>query len=103
MSIKVRRGVAAAGTVAIAAAVNVATGMLTQQWDLAWWIAIAALVVIGGVIQAWLTIAEPTSPPIRTQSISNTRVNGSAKQIMNVSGEQRVSDSDVGGDLSQSQ
>ncbi|MEV0348351.1 hypothetical protein AB0H88_21470 [Nonomuraea sp. NPDC050680] len=102
MSLKTRRGIAAAVAVAIAAAVNVATGMLTQQWDLAWWIATAALVVVGGGIQAWLTIADPP-PPTRTQYISNTRVNGSTKQIMNAPGEQSVSDSDIGGDLSQSQ
>jgi hypothetical protein len=56
MHSRARRGVAAAGTVAVAAAVNVATGMLTQHWAWAWWAATAVLVVVGGGLQAWLTV-----------------------------------------------
>ncbi|WP_113701780.1 NACHT domain-containing protein [Nonomuraea lactucae] len=52
------RGVAAAGTVAVAAAVNVTAGMLTQQWDVAWLAATGVLVVAGGGLQAWLIVAE---------------------------------------------
>lgn len=52
------RALAAAGSVAIAAAVNVATGVLTQHWATAWWAATAALVVVGGGLQVWLTVAD---------------------------------------------
>lgn len=53
-----KRGAAAAGTVGLAAAVNVATGMLTQRWAVAWWVATIVLVVIGAAVQAWLTVAD---------------------------------------------
>ena len=51
------RGAAGAGTVVVAAAVNVATGMLTQRWAVAWWAATGVLVVVGGGLQWWLTVA----------------------------------------------
>ncbi len=51
------RGAAGAGTVVVAAAVNVATGMLTQRWAVAWWAATGVLVMVGGGLQWWLTVA----------------------------------------------
>ncbi len=57
MGLGVRRGVAAVAGVAVAAAVNVATGMLTQHWAVAWWVATGVLVVVGGGLQWWLTPA----------------------------------------------
>jgi hypothetical protein len=53
----VKRGAAAGLTVVVAAAVNVATGMLTQQWTWAWWAATIVLVVLGAATQIWLTVA----------------------------------------------
>jgi hypothetical protein len=61
MSSPTKRGVAAAGTVVVAAAVNVATGMLTQHWAAAWWAFTLVLIVLGGGLQWWLTVA-PRSP-----------------------------------------
>lgn len=58
MGIGVKRAVAAVGTVVVAAAVNVTTGMLTQHWALAWWAATAAVLVIGGGLQAWLMVKD---------------------------------------------
>ncbi|MCO5999689.1 hypothetical protein [Actinoallomurus rhizosphaericola] len=58
MGIGMMRGAAAAGTVAVAAAVNVATGMLTQHWAVAWWLTTGVLVLAGGGLQAWLTVRE---------------------------------------------
>jgi len=58
MSLAITRIIAAAGTVVIAAAVNVTTGMLTQHWTLAWWMATVALVVVGAAAQVWLTLAD---------------------------------------------
>jgi hypothetical protein len=110
MSEVARRGAAAAGTVAVAAAVNVATGMLTQKWALAWWIAVVVLVVLGGALQAWLTVSgqPPRRDPERSedsggQSVRGTRVGRTLKQSLEGTGEQSVSDSDVGGDLEQIQ
>lgn len=56
MGVGVKRGVAGAGTVVVAGAVNVATGMLTQSWDLAWGVAAVVLVVVGAGLQWWLTV-----------------------------------------------
>jgi hypothetical protein len=53
----VRAGVGAV-TVVIAAGVNVATGMLTQHWALAWWLFTITLVVAGAGAQAWLILAD---------------------------------------------
>ena len=56
------RVIAAGGSVVIAAAVNVATGMLTQHWAVAWLAATAVLVAIGGGLQIWLTLAGGSAP-----------------------------------------
>jgi hypothetical protein len=47
----VKRSVAAALTVVMAAAVNVTTGMLTQRWGWAWLAATIVLVTVGAVSQ----------------------------------------------------
>lgn len=58
MSLRAKRGVAAAVTVVIAAAVNVATGMLTQSWAARWWAATVVLVIVGIAAQVWLTVGD---------------------------------------------
>lgn len=57
-----RQAVAAAAGVLVGAVVNVATGMLTQQWDLAWLVASVAFVVSGGGLLAWLTFRATADP-----------------------------------------
>ncbi len=64
----VKRGIAAAGTVVVAAAVNVTTGMLTQHWAAAWWAATAVLLVVGSGLQWWLTIVEKPARPSRVSA-----------------------------------
>jgi len=100
MSIKAKRAWAAAGTVALAAVVNVATGMLAQHWALAWWAATAVLVVVGGGLQAWLTVAPESAD---AQRVVRTTVHGSVRQSRAGPGEQAVTGSEVGGDLTQEQ
>ncbi|MFC0037716.1 hypothetical protein [Actinomadura rayongensis] len=63
-----RRGQAwaAAAGVGVGAVVNVATGMLTQRWGLAWLAASVAFVVVGGGLLGWLTYrATPEPEPAR--------------------------------------
>ncbi|MFE7095599.1 hypothetical protein, partial [Streptomyces erythrochromogenes] len=96
------RMLAAGGTVAVAAAVNVATGMLTQRWTLAWWLCTAVLVVFGGALQAWLTVWE--RPPSRQQLIEDVDVgSGSVAQRMSGPGEQAVRRARIEGGLTQEQ
>ncbi|GGU90014.1 hypothetical protein GCM10010182_00570 [Actinomadura cremea] len=57
-----RQAVAAAAGVLVGAVVNVATGMLTQQWGLAWLAATAAFVASGGALLAWLTFRAAAGP-----------------------------------------
>lgn len=57
-----RQAIAAGAGVVVGAVVNVATGMLTQQWDAAWLGATVAFVVAGGGLLAWLTVRETADP-----------------------------------------
>jgi hypothetical protein len=68
MTVRSRRILAAVGTVVIAAAINVTTGMLTQKWALAWGIATAVLVVLGGGVQAWLALGDRASDSSRVSA-----------------------------------
>ncbi|TDD38041.1 hypothetical protein E1287_07015 [Actinomadura sp. KC06] len=71
MSAKRRQAVAAAAGVVVGAVVNVATGMLTQEWALAWLAATAAFVVTGAGLLAWLTYrATPDPDPARPDRVS---------------------------------
>ncbi|RAY12839.1 hypothetical protein DPM19_22740 [Actinomadura craniellae] len=101
MSRGTARALAAAGTVAVAALVNVATGVLTQHWTAAWGAAAGVLVLLGGGLQAWLTVSE--RGPAGAQRSAGNRVGGSIRQTMRGSGEQSVTDSEAGGDLVQEQ
>lgn len=66
-----RQAVAAGAGVGVGAVVNVATGMLTQEWGLAWLAAAGAFVVAGGVMLGWLTYrATPDPEPDRPTRVS---------------------------------
>ena len=100
MSTDRKRAIAGAGTVVVAAATNIATGVVTEHWALAWWITIGLLVVLGGGLQAWLSVGD--GPPSR-QTVKGTKVSGSIRQVMPGRGEQSVTGSEAGGDLTQQQ
>jgi hypothetical protein len=61
-SLRRRQAVAAGASVVVGAVVNVATGMLTQRWGMAWLAATVAFVVVGGVLLAWLTARGAADP-----------------------------------------
>lgn len=113
MSGNVKRAVAAGGTFVIAGVVNVATGLLIQDWTAALWIATAILLVLGGTLQALVTWSDRRSPeesedegrrPVRgTQQIQGTKVGGDTLQSMPAAGDQTVSDSEISGSLNQRQ
>ncbi|WP_433179730.1 hypothetical protein [Actinoallomurus sp. CA-150999] len=84
----------------VAAAVNVTTGMLTQHWAARWSAATVAFVVVGGGLEALLKGQNRTSVG---QRISGTKVGGRARQRLPGPGEQSVTDSEIAGDLDQSQ
>ncbi|QXJ25766.1 hypothetical protein AGRA3207_007312 [Actinomadura graeca] len=99
-----QRLLGAAGTVFIAAAVNLATGFFTDHKAVGWWISGAVLLSVGGVIQWWLPVT-PTPEPSQhgRQNIQGTRVGGSVGQSMASVGVQDVTDTHVSGDLNQTQ
>ena len=101
----VKRAVAAGGTFVIAGAVNVATGLLIQDWTAALWAATAVLLVLGGALQAWLTWSDRRSSGEGrgTQRVEGTKVGGDTLQSMPGPGEQTVSDSEISGALNQRQ
>lgn len=98
----VRRGFAAAGTVLLASAANVTTGLLTQHWTIAWWVATGVLVVVGAGSQWWLTVTDG-SVGSTGQQIEHTTVSGSLRQEMRQPGTQSVIRSEIVGDLTQTQ
>lgn len=67
-----RQAVAAGAGVVVGAVVNVATGMATQRWDVAWLAATMACVVAGGGLLAWLTARATADPdaagPVRVSA-----------------------------------
>lgn len=93
------RAVAGVTTVAIAALVNIATGLLTQHWSTGWWAFLGAIVVVGGLSQAWLTFQDPRS----SQSVRGTKVGGSVRQKMANPGRQSTRGSEITADLEQEQ
>ncbi len=93
------RAVAGVVTVAIAALVNIATGLLTQHWSAGWWAFLVAIIVIGGLSQTWVTFQDPGS----SQSVRGTKVGGSVRQKMAKSGRQSTRGSEIGDDLDQEQ
>jgi hypothetical protein len=95
-----RRGLAAAGTFVLAAAVNVVTGIMTEQGSTAWWLTLGTLVIVGGALQAWLTLAERTTA---RQRITGTDIGGAVEQRLTGIGDQSVSDSRLKGGLTQRQ
>ncbi|NKZ06684.1 hypothetical protein [Actinomadura latina] len=113
MSKGVKRAVAAGGTFVIAGAVNVATGLLIQDWTAALWAATVVLLVLGGALQASVTWSDRRSseesedegrrPGRGTQRVEGTKVGGDALQSMPDPGEQIVSDSEISGSLNQRQ
>jgi hypothetical protein len=56
-----KRPVVSAMTVVVGAAVNVATGVLTQRWQWVWLAVTVGLVLLGGILQARLTGSEGSS------------------------------------------
>ncbi|MEU9347020.1 hypothetical protein AB0D74_38050 [Streptomyces sp. NPDC048278] len=96
----VLRLLAVAGSVVVAALVNVTTGMLTQNWSAAWWLCTAVLVLLGAALAVWQTVSGRTEG--RRQHIVDVQ-SGSLGQSMNGPGEQVVRHARVEGDLSQRQ
>jgi hypothetical protein len=101
MGLKVKRVVALVASAAVAAAVNVTTGMLTQHWALAWCGATAVLIVIGAGLQLGLSTMGSSS--VASQRVSRTRVGGSVHQLLPRPGEQWVTNCEITGDITQSQ
>lgn len=98
----VQRLVGAAGAVAVSAAVNVATGILTDHSTLKWWASGIVLLVAGVAIQWWLPAAGLTTAE-RQQAAVGNKVRGSVIQKIRGAGAQTAQKNDITGDLTQIQ
>ncbi|MFC4911455.1 hypothetical protein [Actinomadura gamaensis] len=88
----------------MAALINVATGMLTQKWTLAWIAFVVAIVVPAAVMQAWLVVADHRgADETPSQIVEDASVGQSMRQEMADAGTQKATDVRVDGDLSQIQ
>ncbi|MFG2249592.1 hypothetical protein [Spirillospora sp. NPDC048823] len=109
MSSNTKRAAAAGGTFVIAGVVNIATGMLTQEWTVVWAATVVILVLVGGALQGWVTWSERDDAEDGrraargTQTVHGTKVGGDTRQSMSRPGDQTVTDSEISGSLSQSQ
>ena len=102
MGPRMQRFVGAIGTIAVAAAVNVATGFLADHKALKWWVSGAALLVVGIAIQWWLPVGA-SNAPVRQQKAVGNQVGGSLIQKMPGAGAQTAEQNKVKGDFTQVQ
>ncbi|GAA1418888.1 hypothetical protein GCM10009601_14970 [Streptomyces thermospinosisporus] len=99
------RAWAIGGSVVLAGAVNVATGMLTQNWSVAWGACAAVLVLFSAALAVWRARSEgtpspPGSPPGPSQDIQRVKSGGSVRVSMNgVAGNQKTRRLDAAGDV----
>lgn len=98
----VQRVVGAVATVAVSAAVNLATGLLTGQHAAKWVATAVTLLVVGVAVQWWLPITAPTGRPRRQTAVGNV-VGGSFTQKMHGPGEQTAERNKITGGFSQTQ
>ncbi|GHF33926.1 hypothetical protein GCM10010218_13830 [Streptomyces mashuensis] len=100
MTLTGKRMLAAGGTVVLAAAVNIATSVLTAKWSPVWMVWTAVLVILAVALQMWLIKSE--QPSARRQHFED--VEGRAlQQRMGGPGEQVVRRAKVDEDLVQRQ
>lgn len=95
-----QRFVGAVGTVAVAALVNVATGVLTDHRSTAWWVSAAVLLVVGTAVQWRLPV---TPEPDSSQRANDNKVNGNFYQAAPGPTAQEAHRNRVKGDFSQDQ
>ncbi|GAA1177303.1 hypothetical protein GCM10009654_38240 [Streptomyces hebeiensis] len=101
------RAWAVGGSVVLAGAVNVATGMLTQNWSVAWGACAAVLLVISAALAIWHARSEetppgPGSPPLR-QEVRGVKSGGSVRVTMNGNGKQVLRTAKAKGDITAEQ
>lgn len=96
----VQRFVGAVGAVVVAAAVNVATGFLTDHRSTAWWVSAAVLLVVGTVVQWWLPVAPEQG---RSQRADDNEIDGNLTQAATGPTAQEAHRNNVKGDFRQDQ
>ncbi|MDX6738527.1 hypothetical protein [Actinocorallia sp. A-T 12471] len=95
-----QRAAGAVGTVAVAALVNLATGMITDHRAVVWWVSGFALIVVGVIVQWWLPVTAAAGTGTRQTAKGNV-VGGSLTQTARGNAVQDASDNQVTGDLNQ--
>ncbi|MFE1596837.1 hypothetical protein [Nocardia sp. NPDC058705] len=97
-----RRLVGAAATVAVAAVVNIAASILTDNRTAGWAAFGVVLLVLGIIVQIWLT-APPSEPTRSEQHLRNADIGGSAEIGSSHAVSQVVTDVKITGDLNMNQ
>ncbi|WP_460363383.1 hypothetical protein [Actinocorallia lasiicapitis] len=91
----------AVGTVVVAVAVNVATGLLTEHRAVVWWVSGITLILVGVLVQYLLPVTASAGGRSRLRATGNI-VGGSLTMTAGGVAELDASDNEVGGSLSQS-
>ncbi|MFC9872666.1 hypothetical protein [Nocardia salmonicida] len=100
-----QRALGAAGTIAVGAAVNIGTSLLTDHREAAWLVTGIVVLLLGAVVQWWLPVSPGTPPGTGTPRMdaSNNIVGGSLRQESNREAEQTADDNTVDNDFRQQQ
>ncbi|GGX16533.1 hypothetical protein GCM10010321_33600 [Streptomyces chartreusis] len=77
MSTAIKRSVAAGASVVIAAAIGLVTNIATDRPNVAWWVALGALLIVGAGTQAFLTSSESQGANISATGKGSIAVGGS--------------------------
>ena len=97
-----RKVVGAVATVAVAAAVNVATALFTENRTAGWIAFGVALVVFGVGVQIWLTVTADRAPRAEMR-VADNRIGGGVEMNSDRSLPQTVSGSDIAGNVTMRQ
>ncbi|GAA3009323.1 hypothetical protein GCM10020229_21220 [Kitasatospora albolonga] len=78
MSTAMRRSIAAAATVVVAAGTGIVTNVATDSPSAGWWVALGVLVVLGGILQVYLTTSSGGPVPVTASGPGSIAIGGKA-------------------------
>ncbi|MGW9024714.1 hypothetical protein ACWGQ5_10845 [Streptomyces sp. NPDC055722] len=73
------RAVAAGLSVVVAAASGLVTNVVTERRGIAWWVGLVVLVVVGALLQGWLSLKERAEPSVSASGPGAVAVGGTSR------------------------